>query len=59
MFGTFFLPRDRDMPERIGLGDEDGYPVHNYWKQLWLPFKRPSHGETAASNLGEAEKKPA
>lgn len=63
MFGTFFLPRDRDIPERIGLGNEDGYPVHNYWKQLWQPFAPRGRGEGSEerpdAGLDEAEKKPA
>lgn len=41
LFGTYFNPRDRDMPSRIGLGNESGYPVHNYWRQLLLPFRWP------------------
>ncbi len=40
MFGTFYLPRDRDMPTKIGLGDETGYPLHNYWQQLVEPFRK-------------------
>lgn len=39
LFGTFYLPRDRDMPDKTGLGHEQNYPLHNYWKQLWIPFR--------------------
>lgn len=41
LFGTYYNPRNRDMPARLGLGDETGYPVHNYWKQLLIPFRWP------------------
>lgn len=51
LFGTYFNPRDRDMPARIGLGNEAGYPVHNYWKQLLVPFRwpRPAVAPTATA----------
>ena len=39
MFGTFYLPKDRDMPEQLGVGDERYYPLHSYWQQLLLPFR--------------------
>src|SRR5690606_31810528 len=39
LFGTFYFPRDRDMPEKTGLGDETNYPLHSYWQQLLLPFR--------------------
>ncbi len=39
MFGTFYLPRDRDMPEKTGLGNETGFPLHNYGQQLLYPFR--------------------
>lgn len=39
LFGTYFVPRDRDMPAKIGLSSETGYPVNNYWQQLLIPFR--------------------
>lgn len=39
IFGTYYWPRDRDIPEATGLGDETNYPLHNYWKQLLIPFR--------------------
>ncbi len=39
LFGTYYWPRDRELPEKTGLSDEKGYPLHNYWKQLWIPFR--------------------
>lgn len=40
LFGTFHYPRDRDMPARLGLADERNFPLHDYWRQLWWPFRR-------------------
>ncbi|MDF1764652.1 MAG: sterol desaturase family protein [Oleibacter sp.] len=40
LFGTFYLPRDRDMPEKTGLVDETDYPLHNYWQLLLQPFRK-------------------
>lgn len=54
LFGTYFVPRDRDMPEKIGLSHEQNYPLHNYWKQLWLPFRW-----SALSRRHQPEKTPA
>lgn len=39
LFGTFYYPRDRIQPERIGLSDEDNYPCHSYFQQLLIPFR--------------------
>lgn len=39
MFGTFYKPKDREEPETIGLGNEDNYPIHNYWQMLMIPFR--------------------
>ena len=39
LFGTYYFPKDREMPERTGLGDETNYPRHNYWQMLLLPFR--------------------
>lgn len=39
VFGTYYWPRDRDMPEETGLGDETNYPIHNYWQMLLIPFR--------------------
>lgn len=39
LFGTFYLPKDREMPAKFGLGHERNYPLHNYWKQLLIPFR--------------------
>lgn len=39
VFGTYYWPRDRDMPEETGLGDETNYPLHNYWQLLLIPFR--------------------
>lgn len=38
LFGTFFYPRDRTRPGRMGLFNELYYPVHSYWGQLLIPF---------------------
>jgi sterol desaturase/sphingolipid hydroxylase (fatty acid hydroxylase superfamily) len=37
IFGTYFHPADR-APTHYGLYDEQGYPVHNFWGQLIVPF---------------------
>ncbi|EKF73512.1 TRAP dicarboxylate transporter subunit DctM [Alcanivorax hongdengensis A-11-3] len=39
LFGTFYYPRDRDMPEHIGLVNERHFPLHHYGKQLLIPFR--------------------
>ncbi|PHR96426.1 MAG: fatty acid hydroxylase family protein [Oceanobacter sp.] len=39
LFGTYYWPRDRDIPEETGLGDETNYPLHNYWQLLLIPFR--------------------
>jgi sterol desaturase/sphingolipid hydroxylase (fatty acid hydroxylase superfamily) len=38
VFGTFFLPRDRQPPEEIGLADLPAFPM-TYWQQLASPFR--------------------
>lgn len=40
LFGTFYYPKDREMPEKIGLSHEKDYPLHNYWQQLIYPFRK-------------------
>ncbi len=64
LFGTFYLPKDRDMPDRIGLSQERDYPVHHYWQQLLYPFRRrrpeaaaSSRTTTAAGSAGPAVSK--
>ncbi len=42
LFGTFYYPRDREMPEKFGLSHEKDYPLHNYWQQLLYPLRRTS-----------------
>lgn len=39
LFGTFYFPKDRRVPDRMGLSDPEGYPIHDYWKQLLLSWK--------------------
>lgn len=41
LFGTFYYPKDREMPEKFGLSHEQDYPLHNYWQQLLVPFRWP------------------
>jgi len=38
MFGTYYWPKSRDLPEKTGLSHEKGFPIHNYWQQLLIPF---------------------
>lgn len=38
LFGTFYYPKDRRAPEKIGLMNEDGYPTQSYLKQIVQPF---------------------
>ena len=57
MFGTFYLPKDRDMPEALGVGDERYYPLHSYWQQLLLPFRwRQFKQQQAGTTAAPAEK---
>lgn len=42
LFGTFYYPKDRDMPEELGLSHEKNYPLNNYWQQLMYPFRKPA-----------------
>lgn len=52
LFGTFYFPKDREMPEKLGLSHEKDYPLHNYWQQLMYPFRRTpakSRGATATA----------
>ncbi|MDE2401027.1 MAG: sterol desaturase family protein [Burkholderiales bacterium] len=37
LFGTFVYPAGRSRPEHMGLFNEQHYPVHNFWRQLWVP----------------------
>lgn len=54
LFGTFYFPRDRDMPEKTGLGNEQHYPLHNYWQQLLLPFRWQRYQRAARTRSAEA-----
>jgi len=39
LFGTFvWKPQGQTRPERMGLFNEQFYPVHNYWGHLTIPF---------------------
>jgi len=38
VFGTRFLPRDREPPEAIGIGDMPDFPM-SYWGQLLSPIR--------------------
>lgn len=39
LFGTWYnVPGSR--PARIGMADEEGYPMHDYLRQLLVPFTR-------------------
>jgi sterol desaturase/sphingolipid hydroxylase (fatty acid hydroxylase superfamily) len=37
IFGTRFLPSDREPPADIGIADLDAFPM-TYWKQMFSPF---------------------
>ena len=56
LFGTFYYPKDREMPEKLGLSHEQDYPLHNYWQQLMYPFRRrarkPETAQSPASKTG-------
>jgi sterol desaturase/sphingolipid hydroxylase (fatty acid hydroxylase superfamily) len=50
LFGTFFLPRDRQPPEAIGIGDMPAFPSR-YLEQLASPFNwRQVKARAAASD---------
>ena len=36
LFRTFYWPKDRRVPERLGLADPAGFPLHDYLKQTLL-----------------------
>jgi sterol desaturase/sphingolipid hydroxylase (fatty acid hydroxylase superfamily) len=38
VFGTRFLPKDREPPEAIGIGDMPDFPM-DYWGQLLSPVR--------------------
>jgi sterol desaturase/sphingolipid hydroxylase (fatty acid hydroxylase superfamily) len=38
VFGTYVNPKGRDRPERLGLFNEQYFPVHSFWGQLLIPF---------------------
>ncbi len=38
LFGTRFLPKDREPPEHIGIPDLEAFP-QTYWRQLASPFR--------------------
>jgi len=46
-FGTFFWPRDRQPPERIGIPDLAAFPT-GYWQQLASPWRWRSIREASA-----------
>ncbi|MFC4258189.1 sterol desaturase family protein [Marinobacter lacisalsi] len=59
LFGTFYYPKDRDMPEKLGLSHEQDYPLNNYWQQLIYPFRKPIRKpEKAGSAQGQADARP-
>jgi sterol desaturase/sphingolipid hydroxylase (fatty acid hydroxylase superfamily) len=37
VFGSFFLPKDREPPEDIGIPDLAAFPM-SFWRQLASPF---------------------
>ncbi|MDO9235347.1 MAG: sterol desaturase family protein [Aquabacterium sp.] len=39
LFGTYVYPADRPRPDRLGLFNENHYPLHNYLGQLLVPLK--------------------
>ena len=39
LFGTFYFPKDRKLPERFGLSRDDGYPIHDFWRLLLVPWR--------------------
>lgn len=55
LFGTYFFPKDRSGPEKLGLGDERFYPVDSYLGQLLIPFR---WKEMERKQRGEAEPVP-
>ncbi|WP_339806101.1 sterol desaturase family protein, partial [uncultured Marinobacter sp.] len=56
LFGTFYYPKDREMPDKIGLSHEKDYPMHNYWQQLLYPFRRtPEKPKGAVANKDPAK----
>ena len=36
LFGTYFFPTDRRMPDKLGLTAPEGIPVHDYLRQVFL-----------------------
>ena len=38
VFGTFFLPKDREPPEDIGIPNLPAFPM-TFWRQLASPFR--------------------
>jgi sterol desaturase/sphingolipid hydroxylase (fatty acid hydroxylase superfamily) len=50
LFGTFVYPQGRSRPAHMGLFNEQFYPLHNFWRQLWVPlnWKRMKARQAAA-----------
>jgi sterol desaturase/sphingolipid hydroxylase (fatty acid hydroxylase superfamily) len=38
LFGTFVYPKGRARPDKLGLFNEQFYPVQSFWGQLMIPF---------------------
>jgi sterol desaturase/sphingolipid hydroxylase (fatty acid hydroxylase superfamily) len=38
LFGTFVYPEGRARPDKLGLFNEQFYPVQSFWGQLMIPF---------------------
>jgi sterol desaturase/sphingolipid hydroxylase (fatty acid hydroxylase superfamily) len=38
VFGTRFLPADREPPKEIGIANLPGFPM-TWWAQLWSPLR--------------------
>lgn len=58
VFGTRYLPGDREPPEQVGLGGMDAFPT-GFWAQWLSPFRwakirHASSGSTPASGVSEA-----
>jgi sterol desaturase/sphingolipid hydroxylase (fatty acid hydroxylase superfamily) len=38
LFGTYVNPQGKARPDRMGLFNEQGYPVHSFWGHMKIPF---------------------
>jgi sterol desaturase/sphingolipid hydroxylase (fatty acid hydroxylase superfamily) len=67
LFGTFVYPKGRARPDKLGLFNEQFYPVQSFWGQLLIPFTWKSWkarqaqaqglaapGSSASSSVGKA-----